>query len=273
LRLVDSHTHVDFPQFDGDREMVLQRAVDAGVEWIVDVGADLASSRRADKLAAREPRIWAAVGIHPHDAATVNRVALAELRALAQAPRVVAIGEIGLDYYRDLSPRAQQREAFEAQLALARELGLPVIVHDREAHGETLAILREVRRQAGAGLRGVMHCFSGDLELAREVLNLGFYVGIAGPVTYPRATPLADVARLVPLERLLVETDCPYLAPQARRGARNEPAFVRFVAERVAEVRGLSAEEVGRVTSENARALFDPSPEGEAPIGGVGAAS
>ncbi len=256
VRLVDSHAHVGMPQFDTDRRAVLQRAAEAGVEWLVDVGADLLSSRRAVELAAREPGIWAAVGIHPHDAATVNRVTLAELRTLAQNPRVVAVGEIGLDYYRDLSPRAQQCEAFEAQLALARELGLPVIVHDRDAHAETLAILRREAQRPGASLSGVMHCFSGDLALARAVLNLGFYIGIAGPVTYPRNSVLSDVARLVPAERLLIETDCPYLAPQARRGQRNEPAYVHYVAERVAELRGLSVGELGEMTSENARVLF-----------------
>lgn len=256
MYLVDTHAHLDFEQFDRDREAVLRRAAEAGVAWIIDVGANLASSRRAVALASAEPRIWAAVGVHPHDAATVNPPVLAELRALAHGPRVVAVGEIGLDFYRDLSPRPKQREAFEAQLALARELDLPVIVHDRAAHAETLAVLRGASRQTGPHLRGVMHCFSGDLELAREILELGLYIGIDGPVTYPRATTLAEVARLVPLERLLIETDSPYLAPQARRGKRNEPAYVGLIAERVAELRGLRTEEVGRVTSDNACALF-----------------
>ncbi len=258
MHLVDTHAHLDFEQFDRDRQAALRRAVEAGVAWLVDVGADLASSRRAVALAQEEPRIWAAVGVHPHDAATVTAAALAELRSLAHGPRVVAIGEIGLDYYRDLSPRPRQREAFAAQLALAQELELPAIVHSREAHAETLEMLRAAARRAGVALRGVMHCFSGDLELARAVLDLGFYVGIGGPVTYPTAGGLAEVARLVPLERLLVETDSPYLAPQARRGQRNEPAYVRLVAERVAELRGLPPEEVGRITSDNARALFNP---------------
>jgi TatD DNase family protein len=260
LHLVDTHVHLDFEQFDQDREAVLRRAFEAGVTWLVDVGADLASSRRAVALAMREPRVWAAVGIHPHDADTVTPPALDELRALAMGPRVLAIGETGLDYYRDLSPRPRQRDAFAAQLALAQELGLPVIVHDREAHADALSILRAAAR-AGNELRGVLHCFSGDPDFAREVLDLGFYVGIDGPVTYPGARTLSEVARLVPLERLLLETDSPYLAPQARRGKRNEPAYVRLVAERVAELRGLSPEEVGRVTSDNACALFNPDRE------------
>ena len=252
MRLVDTHTHLEDPQFDSDRPAVLQRAAEAGVAWMVDVGADLASSRRAVALAAAQPHVWAAVGVHPHEAATVTPAALAELRALADNPRVVAIGEIGLDYYRDLSPRPQQQDAFVAQLALARELGLPVIVHSRDAHQETLAILR----RAGGGLRGVMHCFSGDLAIAGDILDLELYIGIAGPVTYPKARVLAEVARQLPLERLLLETDCPYLAPQAHRGRRNEPAYVRLIAERVAEMRGLSVEEIGQATSENACALF-----------------
>ncbi|MDI7277413.1 MAG: TatD family hydrolase [Anaerolineae bacterium] len=256
---MDTHAHLDFDQYDGDRQAVLRRAVEAGVEWLVDVGADVPGSQRAVALAAAETRVWAAVGVHPHHAVLLTPGARAELKALATRPRVVAIGETGLDYFRDLSPRPQQRSAFEAQLSLALELGLPVIVHDRDAHDDVLAILRAA---AGAGLRGVMHCFSGDPELAREVVGLGMYVGIAGPVTYPGARALAEVARRVPLERLLVETDCPYLAPQAHRGQRNEPAYVRAVVERVAELRGLSPDEVGRVTSLNARTLFHPRRSG-----------
>jgi TatD DNase family protein len=266
LQLVDSHAHLDWPQFDSDRQAVLRRAFEAGVTWILDVGADLASSQRAVALAAAEPRVWAAVGVHPHDASTLTPEALAELRALAHRPRVLAIGEIGLDYYRDLSPRPVQRAAFAAQLALAQESGLPVIVHDRNAHADSLAVLQAASRQPGAGLRGVMHCFSGDLELAQAVMDLGFYIGIGGPVTYPRAATLVEVARQVPLERLLVETDCPYLAPQAQRGRRNEPAFVRLIAEEIAALRGLSAEEVGLVTSHNACALFDPKPAGRVAV-------
>ncbi len=256
MRLVDSHVHLDSAPYDDDREQVLQRAAEAGVSALVDVGADLASSRQAVALAEREPCIWAAVGVHPHDAATVTPAALAELRALATSPRVVAIGEIGLDYYRDLSPRAAQREAFAVQLAMALELQLPVIVHSRDAHDDTLAILCAAAREWSVALRGVMHCFSGDVGWAQRVVELGFHIGIAGPVTYPRATALAEVVRQAPLERLLVETDSPYLAPQTWRGRRNEPAFVRMVAERVAELRGLSLEEVGCATSANARTLF-----------------
>ena len=258
MQLVDTHAHLDFDAFAADRSAVLQRALAAGVEWILDVGADLISSRRAVALAAQEPHVWAAVGVHPHDSAGLVPQALDELRVLACAPRVLAIGETGLDYARDLSPRPQQREAFAAQLALARELQRPVIVHSREAAADTLQLLCDAARESGGRLCGVMHCFAGDAATARQALELGLYIGIAGPVTYPKTEALGEVVREVPLERLLLETDCPYLAPQPRRGKRNEPAYVRFVAERVAELRGLSPEEVGRATSDNARNLFRP---------------
>jgi len=256
LQFVDSHVHLDSPDYDQDRAAVLLRAAEVGVSTMVDVGADLPSSRAAVALSEREPCIWAAVGVHPHDATAITANALAELRALAGHPRVVAIGEIGLDYYRDLSPRPEQRRAFADQLALALELGLPVIVHNRDAHADTLAILRAAAVQQGGRLRGVMHCFSGEPGFARDVVDLGMHIGIAGPITYPKATVLAEVVRQVPADRLLVETDSPYLAPQARRGRRNEPAFVLLVAERVAELRGVSLDAIGRITGDNARALF-----------------
>ncbi|HIC92753.1 MAG TPA: TatD family deoxyribonuclease, partial [Anaerolineae bacterium] len=211
MELTDTHAHLDFPQFDGDREEVIERALAAGVRRIINVGADLASSRRAVALAEAHPPIYAAVGVHPHDAKTLTDEALAELLGLARHPKVVAIGEIGLDFYRDLSPREAQRQAFERQLALARELGLPVIVHDRNAHAEVMDVLR--RR----GLRGVLHCFSGDLEMARQAIEMGFYISVAGPATFKNAKRLPEIVRQLPLERLLIETDCPYLAPHPHR--------------------------------------------------------
>jgi len=250
MELTDTHAHLDFPQFDGDREEVIERALAAGVRRIINVGADLASSRRAVALAEAHPPIYAAVGVHPHDAKTLTDEALAELLGLARHPKVVAIGEIGLDFYRDLSPREAQRQAFERQLALARELGLPVIVHDRNAHAEVMDVLR--RR----GLRGVLHCFSGDPEMARQAIEMGFYISVAGPATFKNAKRLPEIVRQLPLERLLIETDCPYLAPHPHRGRRNEPAYVRLVAEAVADIKGLPLEEVARVTTANARALF-----------------
>jgi TatD DNase family protein len=255
MNLIDTHTHLDFPQFDSDREQVIERAANAGVKAIVNVGTDLTSSRAAVALAEAYPQIYAAVGVHPHDAKTMTGEMLEELRALASHPKVVAIGEIGLDFYRDLSPRDKQRQAFQQQLALAREMGKPVIIHNREAHAEVMDILRhwvEGSHQPA----GVLHCFSGDLAMAQEAIELGFYISIAGPVTFKNARRLRELVRQLPLEKLLVETDCPYLAPHPHRGKRNEPAYVKLVAQEVACVKGLSLEEVARITSDNAQSLF-----------------
>jgi TatD DNase family protein len=270
--LIDSHAHLDFPQFDDDRETVIERAREAGLVAIVDVGTSLASSRAAVALAERHGFIYAAVVVHPHDARTVTPEVLDELRALAHHPKVVAIGEIGLDYYRDLSPRPVQRRAFADQLELATEVGLPVVIHSREAHDDVMAALREWvaspsslppriggdRGGAGGteGRAGVLHSYSAGPGRLEEVLELGFSIGISGPVTFPKANALRSVAAVVPLERLLVETDCPYLAPVPNRGRRNEPAYVRYVVEAVARVRGVSVETVARATGKNGRRLF-----------------
>jgi TatD DNase family protein len=260
--LTDTHTHLDFPEFDDDRERVIERAAAAGVSAIVNVGTDLDSSRAAVALAEAYTQVYAAVGVHPHDAKTLAKEVLKELGALASHPKVVAIGEIGLDFYRDLSPRDQQRQAFQQQLALASEVGKPVIIHDREAHAEVMAILRhwiEGRHQPSAISHqpvGVLHCFSGDLTMAREAIKLGFYISIAGPVTFQNARRLRELVQQLPLEKLLVETDCPFLTPHPHRGKRNEPAYVKLVAQEVARIKGLSLEEVARITSDNAQALF-----------------
>jgi TatD DNase family protein len=260
MRLLDSHAHLDSRKFDSDRQQVVERAGARGVQIIVNPGADLPSSRQSVALAARKwagVEIYAAVGVHPHDAKTLDAETLAELRTLAQSrPRVVAIGEIGLDYYRDLSPRVEQRRAFESQLALAKELCLPVIVHNRQAQDDLLAILRSWLRGGGAGPGGVLHSFSGDVAMAEEALDLGFYLGIGGPVTYKNARELPEVVKATPLERLLLETDCPYLPPHPHRGQRNEPAYVALVAEKVAQLQGRSVEDVAAVTTANARRLF-----------------
>jgi TatD DNase family protein len=255
MNLIDTHTHLDFPQFDDDRECVIERAATAGVKAIINVGADLASSQAAVALAEVYPQIYAAVGVHPHDAKTLTKQMLEKLRALANHPKVVAIGEIGLDFYRDLSPREKQRQVFEQQLALASEAGKPVIIHDREAHKEVVAILRRWAEGCQQPV-GVLHCFSGDLAMAQETIELGFYISIAGPVTFQNARRLRELVRQLPLEKLLVETDCPYLTPHPHRGKRNEPAYVKFVAQEVAHIKGLTLEELARVTSDNARALF-----------------
>jgi TatD DNase family protein len=250
MQLIDSHAHLDFPQFDDDRDAVIERARGAGLVAILNAGADLPSSRAAVALADTYDFIYAAVGVHPHDAATVTPAVLDELRALARHPKVVAAGEIGLDYYRDLSPRPVQRRAFADQLALAVELHLPVVVHSREAHDDVLAALQ------GWEGTGVLHSYSAGPERLEEVLGLGFSIGISGPVTFRKADQLRAVAAAVPLERLLVETDCPYLTPAPYRGKRNEPAYVRYVVEAVARARGMPAEAVARATSDNARRLF-----------------
>jgi TatD DNase family protein len=270
IELIDSHCHLDQPHFDADRKAVVARAAAGGVTRLINPGVDLPSSRVAVVLAQQYEGIFAAVGVHPHDAKTLDAAALAELKALTQSYRNVAIGEIGLDYYRNLSPRIVQRRAFEAQLDLAAELGLPVIVHDRDAHADILAMLSswssslDARRPMLKSRAGVLHSFSGDVALAERALALGFYIGISGPVTYPGLTARAgksahqvrEVVRAVPLERLLIETDAPYLTPQPHRGQRNEPAYARFVAQAVAEARELTLEQVAAQTSANAVALF-----------------
>jgi TatD DNase family protein len=272
MRLVDSHAHLDFSQFDDDREAVVERARAAGLVVILNVGTNLASSRAAVALAERYDFVYAAVGVHPHDARTVTPDVLAELRTLACHSKVVAVGEIGLDYYRDLSPRPVQRRAFADQLALAAELALPVVVHSREAHDDVLAALQESKGfSPGGGIEGsknlppgggteggtgVLHSYSAGPERLEEVLRLGLSVGISGPVTFSKANRLRAVAATVPLERLLVETDCPYLTPEPYRGRRNEPAYVRYVVRAVARARGMPEEAVAQATADNARRLF-----------------
>jgi TatD DNase family protein len=252
--MIDSHCHLDFPHFDQDRDEVLARAAAAGVTAIINPGADLESSRRAAALAERHANVYAAVGVHPHDASTCDDPTLSELRQLASQPRVVAIGEIGLDYYRDLSPRGQQQAAFEAQLGLAAELNLPVIIHQRESAADVMAALR---RWAANGHPGcVLHAFSGDQAMADEAVALGFFIGVGGPLTFTNARRLPEIVAKLPLTRLLVETDAPYLAPHPHRGKRNEPAYLALVVERLAELRALPRDELSRQVADNARRMF-----------------
>lgn len=252
--LFDTHAHLHLDEFEPDRPEVLARARAAGVEGFLTVGIDPEDSQRAVALAEAEPAVWATVGIHPHEAATADEAALDRLRRLAQgSSRVVAVGETGLDYYRDLAPRDAQLDAFRRQIALARELGRPLVIHCREAHAEVLAVLREER---AAEVGGIMHCFSGDAAHAWSYLDLGFLISIAGPVTYPNARKLPEVVRAVPLDRLVVETDCPFLPPQPYRGKRNEPAWMVHTAERVATLAGVPIEELAPRLSANARRLL-----------------
>jgi TatD DNase family protein len=250
--LVDTHAHLTDRRYAGDLDAVLARAGAAGVGAIVVVGYDLPSSRAAVALAGRYATLWAAVGIHPHDAREAPPAALEELAALAARPRVVAIGECGLDFYRDRSPRAAQRRAFAAQLDLAARLSLPVVVHSREAMTETLDTLEGHPLPAGA----VLHCFDGTPDDARRAAARGLYLSFAGPLTYRRDPTLRAAAEAAPLERLLVETDCPYLSPAGQRGQRNEPANVRAVAAALARARGLDLPAIARATTANAAALF-----------------
>ncbi len=258
--LIDTHAHLDFNKFDNDRQAVVQRARQAGVAAIVNVGTDLKSSRAAVRLAGEYDVVYAAVGMHPHDAKRLDGAALAELRELARQPKVVAVGEIGLDFYRNLSPPEQQRRAFRAQLAWAAKLGKPVVIHDRDAHDEILDVLAEwasdLRHSPLAGRLGVLHTFSGDQAMAKRAIELGFYISISGPVTYKNARQLPEVVRALPLERLLVETDSPFLTPHPHRGKRNEPAYVRLVAEAIADLKGVSFNALAEVTTANAQRLF-----------------
>ncbi len=251
--LFDTHAHLHCPEFAGDLDAVLERARAAGVRRILTIGTDVATSRAAAAMAASAPDVWAAVGIHPHEAADADDAALAEIERLAGSARVVAIGETGLDFFRNLAPREAQERAFRSQLALARRTRKPVLIHCREAHEETLSLL------AAADVRehgGIMHCFSGDVGIARRCLDLGLLVSLAGPVTYPKPGALPEVARFVPADRLVVETDCPFLPPQPYRGKRNEPAYLAITAARVAELRGEALADLAARMSENARALL-----------------
>ncbi|HEY5999164.1 MAG TPA: TatD family hydrolase [bacterium] len=251
--LIDTHAHLDMPEFAGDLAAVLERAREAGLAHIVSVSTDLPSLRRSLEIAsANAGFVSVTAGVHPHDAAAVTDAAWDELARLAEDPRVVAVGEAGLDYYRDRSPRDLQRELFARHIALARRLRKPLVVHSRDAAADTFAVLeREGAGEAG----GVFHCFSGSAADAARALALGFQISIAGPFTYPKSR-LPEVARGIPIERMVVETDAPYLAPQSRRGRRNEPAFVAETAAALAATKGLAVRDVGRITSRNACALF-----------------
>jgi TatD DNase family protein len=258
--LFDTHAHLHDPAFDADRAAVLDRARAAGVGRLLTVGTDPESAAAAVALATAHPDVWAAVGIHPHEAARADPAALARVAALARDARVVAIGEIGLDYYRDRAPRPVQRAALAAQLALARAADKPVLLHCREAHADLLDVLAG---EGGGGAGGILHCFSGDVAQAHRALDLGFLISIAGPVTYPSARRLVEVVRAIPLDRLVLETDCPYLPPQPWRGQRNEPAHLGATAARVAELLVRPVAEVAATSTRTACALLGlPPPPG-----------
>lgn len=255
--LIDTHAHLDMPEFEPDRQQALERAFAGGLDHVITIGIDVRSSLRAVDLARHHPRISAGVGCHPHHAKECAERDLERLARLAAAGEVVAWGETGLDFYRNLSPPDRQRTLFQRQLELARELHLPVIVHCRKAHQE---VLEALRRLGKGERRGVIHCFSGNVDLARAYMELGWFISIPGTVTYKKASKIRRVAREIPLGRLLLETDAPYLAPEPYRGRRNEPAHVIRTAREVARLRGLTLEEIADRTSQNARELFERLP-------------
>ena len=253
--LFDTHAHYDSHKFDADRDEVLSALPGQGVELVVNPGCDLESSRKAVALAEQYPFVYAAVGVHPEDCADWQDGHLDELRVLAAHPKVVAIGEIGLDYYwKENPPRELQQRVFHAQLALGLELDLPVIVHDREAHGDCMDIVGEFPEVCG-----VFHCFSGSAEMAKELVRRGWMISFTGVLTYPNARKAVEAAQDVPLDRIMIETDSPYMAPVPHRGKRNHSGYVAYICERLAEIKGISAEDCARITLENGRRFFQIS--------------
>jgi TatD DNase family protein len=257
ITLIDTHAHLDADEFDTDRDEVIARARDVGVTTIITVGTGVESGRRSLELAEQYPGILVAIGIHPHAASTTTETDIDGIARLAEHEKVVAIGEIGLDFYRDYSPRDSQLRVLQWQLDLAARLDLPVVIHCRQAHEEMLAILHDWAAQhPERSTPGVIHCFMGDIETARGYLEMGFHLSLGGYITYPVNRNAHDVMRYIPADRLMVETDCPMLTPQRHRGQRNEPAYVRYTAEELAEIRGVPLETLAQETTENARRLF-----------------
>lgn len=249
--LIDTHAHLDSSKFDNDREEVISRALAAGIDTIVNVGFNRETIPTTMALAEKYPFIYAAVGWHPTDAVHMDLEAdLAWIEQLCSHPKVVAIGEIGLDYYWDTSPKEIQHTVFRKQIRLARRLNKPIVIHNRDAHEDIIRLLKE---EKASEVGGIMHCFSGSWETAKQCLDLNFHISFGGPVTFKNARVPKEVLEKVPLERLLLETDAPYLAPHPHRGQRNESAYVRLVAETAAEIKGLTLEEIARITSENGR--------------------
>lgn len=252
--LIDSHAHLQWEDFNSDIKDVISNASKSGVNVIINIGYNLEACRKALKLADDHSGLYAAIGIHPHNAGSLNMDTLDHLIKLSKHPKVVAVGEIGLDYYRNLSPKEIQRKVFERQINLADELDLPIVIHSRDAQNDTLEILTKYRDKIKSG---VMHCFSGSLETAKRCIRLGLYISIAGPVTYPNAHRVHELVRKIPLKNILIETDCPWLAPQPKRGKRNEPAFLIYTAHKISELKKVPLTDLAEITTRNAGQLFN----------------
>ena len=249
---IDSHAHIQLDRFDSDRSAVIERAKNSQVSIILVVGFDISTSHLAVELADRYDHIYATVGLHPHDAKRFTPQTLREIALLAEHPKVVALGEMGLDYHRNLSPKSVQKRVFEEQLDLATQLDLPIVVHNRNAFDDILSILENHSQLTG----GVLHCFSENTKSMDRVIDVGFHIGIGGPVTYKKSQDLKQVVKVMPADSFLIETDCPWLAPQLRRGKRNEPAYITEIATKIAELRQVTIESVGQTSSQNFRKLF-----------------
>ncbi len=250
--LIDTHAHLDDKRLYNNVSELINRAKKKGVTKIINIGITVESSEKSIELAKNYDEVYASVGIHPHDAKNAPKGYIDRLRSMASQEKVIAIGEMGLDFFKNISPQQEQKDVFKEQLQLAKELNLPVIIHDRDAHEEVIEILKDYN-----GVRGVFHCFSGDAEVASKVLELGFYISFTGTITFKKADKLREVVRKTPMDMMMIETDCPYLAPEPFRGKLNEPAYVRLVGEAVAEEKNLHFDKVAEITTRNAVEFFN----------------
>lgn len=250
--LIDTHCHLEMEAFDDDRDEVVKRANDVNIKYIINIGSDREGNIKGLEVSSKYPCVYSSVGIHPHDAETLDESLYNELKTWVKQPKVIAIGEIGLDYHYLYSPKEAQIEAFKKQIALARDSSLPIIIHSRDAKNDTIRILQE----EASGIEGVLHCFSGSKDMAKKAVEMGFYISIAGPVTFKNAKNLREIAQLIPDEHLLIETDAPYLSPVPMRGKRNEPSFLKHIASTLAEIRGVGISDIERITTLNAMRLF-----------------
>lgn len=259
IKFVDSHAHLDDKKYEDDRDLLIEQLYDAGIKYCINVGESVATSLASIDLAAKYDMIFATVGIHPHHADNVTEDDLIEIERISSAHKVVAVGEIGLDYYYDTSSRENQKKIFQKQLDVAVKVDLPVVIHNRDSEDDCLDILQQYRDK---GIRGCIHCFSGTLDFAKACMEMGFYISFAGQITFPKAEDLREVVKNIPLDKMLIETDSPYLAPQPKRGKRNEPPYVSFTAHKISELKGVDIETVAKITAENTAKLFSLSIKG-----------